>query len=273
MVLSNEDLRKVQLLQLKILKEVHRICEKHSIKYFLIGGTLLGAIRHKGFIPWDDDIDIGMLREEYERFCSICRTDLSNEYFLQTIETDPGYALQYGKMMLMGTTLIEKSTGRSIKKSGLFIDIFPYDYIPRKRYKQYILFFLSKILLRAYALKKGYRIMWNNSICTFFLNLISVIFCIFPSSVLYSLLRYAITMYQNPIEGKEVLVGVVGSNFLKRQFKNDNLKDLILLLFEDDLYFAPKNYDIILSKIYGDYMTMPPLEKRCSNHQIIEYKL
>ena len=80
MTISNKDLRKAQLLMLKILKEVHKICEENNIKYFLSDGTLIGAIRHQGFIPWDDDLDIGMLREDYEKFCKIAPQILSENF-------------------------------------------------------------------------------------------------------------------------------------------------------------------------------------------------
>ncbi len=122
------ELRKIQLLQLDILKEVDRICRKHGIKYTLCGGSLLGAIRHGGFIPWDDDIDVSMLREDYERFLKICGWELDKrKYFVQTVDTDPGYRWIYGKIILKGTVYV-RAGQESIKScNGIFIDIFPRD--------------------------------------------------------------------------------------------------------------------------------------------------
>ena len=134
MILKNNDLRKAQLLMLKILKEIHNICVKNNIKYFLSDGTLIGAIRHNGFIPWDDDLDIGMLREDYEKFCSIAQEELPEEFVLQTQKTDKGYGLQFGKVILKNTIWIEK-VAKNTKRdySGLYIDIFPYDKIPEDK--------------------------------------------------------------------------------------------------------------------------------------------
>ena len=100
-------LRKVQLTQLEIAKEIHRVCEENDIRYFLSDGTFLGAVRHQGFIPWDDDMDIGMLREDYEKFCRIAPQKLGEKYVFQNWYTDPNYGLPFGKVMKRGTVYQE----------------------------------------------------------------------------------------------------------------------------------------------------------------------
>src|SRR5690554_4796206 len=92
------NLKAIQSIQVEILLEIDRICKKNDIRYQLFAGTLLGAVRHKGFIPWDDDIDLAMLREDYDKFIQVCKYDLDNKYFLQTYETDPQYTFTFGKV-------------------------------------------------------------------------------------------------------------------------------------------------------------------------------
>lgn len=123
-----EELRKMQLLQLEILKEIDRICRKYQIKYTLCGGSLLGAIRHGGFIPWDDDIDITMLRKDYEYFLNVCKTELDEKkFFLQTVDTDPEYRLIYGRILLNGTAFVRAGQEHMKSRNGIFVDIFPRD--------------------------------------------------------------------------------------------------------------------------------------------------
>ena len=105
-------LRRLQQTEFEILKEFDRICKKHNIQYFLDSGTALGAARHKGFIPWDDDIDVGMLRSDYEHFLEICPKELEQKYFLQTIETDPGCPCLFAKIRKNGTIYQENEKHR-----------------------------------------------------------------------------------------------------------------------------------------------------------------
>lgn len=128
--MDNETLRKVQLAQLEIGKEIKRVCDENGIKYFLDSGTLLGAIRHKGFIPWDDDMDMGMLREDYERFIEIAPKELKPEYFLQTWKTDKSYPYAFAKIRKKGTVFIEAVSQKTNAHNEIFVDVFPYDIYP-----------------------------------------------------------------------------------------------------------------------------------------------
>ena len=106
------------MIQLEMLKEVKRICEEHDIKYFLDSGTLLGAIRHKGFIPWDDDLDVAFIREEYNKFLNVASKELDNRFFLQTWNNDNEYALPFSKIRMNNTKFVENNSKYIIRING-----------------------------------------------------------------------------------------------------------------------------------------------------------
>lgn len=124
-------LRKLQMVELEILNEFVRLCEKHDLRYYLVGGTLLGAVRHQGFIPWDDDIDVAMPREDYDSFAKIAPQELNSQYFYQSPDTDPHYFLTYAKVRKNGTEVYEERFENSRFHKGIFIDIFPLDFCPK----------------------------------------------------------------------------------------------------------------------------------------------
>lgn len=129
--MSPEDVRKLQLIELEILLELDRICRKNDIEYFLADGTVLGAVRHKGFIPWDDDLDTRMARGEFEKFCKVCETDLDTErFFLQTAKTDSEYRWGYAKIRRKGTEYLREGQEAIKCMSGVSIDIFVIDHVP-----------------------------------------------------------------------------------------------------------------------------------------------
>lgn len=128
----SSEMKHVWAVQLEILSEIIRICEKYKLKYFAIGGTLLGAARHKGYIPWDDDLDIAMPRFDYDKFCKIAPGEFRSPFFLQTEETDPGYLLRHAKVRNSNTTgiLTSQKDNKYQFNQGIFVDIFPLDKLP-----------------------------------------------------------------------------------------------------------------------------------------------
>ena len=124
---NKNDIKSLQLICLEILKEIDRVCKKHNILYWLDSGSMLGAVRHNGFIPWDDDLDIAMFRDDYNRFLEIASKELKENYFLQTHQTDSEYPLFFAKVRRNNTFIDEKRYRRLNIHKGIYVDIFPVD--------------------------------------------------------------------------------------------------------------------------------------------------
>ena len=148
--IQGKEFRTLQMIQFQMLIEFDRVCRKNNIHYSIDGGTLLGAVRHKGFIPWDDDIDIAMLREDYEKLKTVVNEFDPEICFFQDHETDPAYRWGYGKLRRTGTVFIRAGQEHINCKTGVFIDIFPLDDVPKSVAGQMMLdfffFILRKIL-------------------------------------------------------------------------------------------------------------------------------
>ena len=128
--------KKIKEAQLDLLDELVRICEKNNIAYSLVGGTLIGAIRHNGFIPWDDDIDIGMTRDNYEYFLKCCKKDLKKEYDIYNWHNDNFFPNPFSKLKIKNSHYTEELAENSKMNDAIFIDVFPYDNIPNSKIKQ-----------------------------------------------------------------------------------------------------------------------------------------
>ena len=261
-------LRKVQLTQLEILEEVVRVCDKNDIKYFLEFGTLLGAVRHKGFIPWDDDLDIGMLRSEYDKFCKIALEELHPQYFLQTWYTDKGYALPFGKIRKKGTVFVEGKSER-LQENGIYIDIFPYDNTPKDLEKakqlKHDLCELQRLMLMKCNYKPWYddgKINWKKRIGYIFYQLQSW----FMS---YEKIRDKYEKLVREVEENDEVYTQNGLNI--HRFTNKSWYDeTVKVSFEGEEFCAPKEWDKHLKKLYGDYHVLPPENQRENRHQIVE---
>ena len=129
--ISNDELLEIQKIHRELISEVDRICKKCQITYGMVGGTMLGAIRHKGPIPWDDDADIGFLREEYEKFREACKTELdTSRYYIQDFRDTPGYRWGYAKLRKKDTEFIRLNQEFMPYEQGIFIDLMPFDNVP-----------------------------------------------------------------------------------------------------------------------------------------------
>ena len=129
--ISEDELKQIQVVQQELILEVKRICQKCGIHFNMVGGTMLGAIRHKGYIPWDDDADIGFLRTEYEKFREACKTELNHEkYYIQDLRDTEGYRWGYGKLRRKGTEFVRLNQEFMPYEQGISIDLMPFDNVP-----------------------------------------------------------------------------------------------------------------------------------------------
>lgn len=273
---TNIDIRDVQLITLEILDEFDRICKKHGIKYHLFSGTLLGAIRHQGIIPWDDDIDVCMLRSDYDRFLKICTSELRPDFFLQTGKSDPGYIMQFAKIRKNNTLFLEDVLeGRNMHK-GIFIDVFPLDnakpgtlsgVIQQKALK--VLVSLNFRRLRAVCSKN--RSLKDTIINTIFYYILKIT----PKCLTDWLQHFFMTMFNK--QKTEWLChftnGVTDARYKKYVMRRTEFEDVVDTVFEGRNLPSPRSYDIILKRIFGDYMKIPDAAKQNPHHGIIRVSL
>lgn len=261
-------LRKLQLTQCEMLDEIVRVCEENNLRYFLIGGTLLGAVRHKGFIPWDDDLDITMPREDYEKFCSISQTKLKNNYFLHSIDTDEKYWLRFAKVRKKGTLFDEQSIKCLKTHKEIYIDIFPLDNSNEyknifKTIREFLIVAISIMIYEKLHIKpvRPRKTLAGD----LYFNLFHIIAIPFSIKKLQLFQKKLMTFCNKK---KAIYYLNYGSNYnlLKQTIPVEKYEPAVKLEFEGKLYSAPNDYDYILNRIYGDYMTLPPIEKRTSLH-------
>ncbi len=267
--MTKDELRKVQELQLGILKEVKRVCEKYKIRYFLDAGTLLGAIRHDGFIPWDDDLDIAMERSEYERFIQVAQRELGTEYFLQTQETDEHYGLPFAKVRLTGTQFLENKSKRSKAHDEIFIDIFPYDTMPAGHFEQKIIAFRLKVLSHLDLIKHGYEV-WSGESTANMIKFIPfrLLALVFSKRYIKNKRKQIITA-ENKKKSQRVWIQD-GQNYMRWNYPAGLLEHFTEHVFENENFLIPAEYDTWLRITYGDYMQLPPEDQRGDYHQIIK---
>lgn len=263
--LNNKELRQLQEVELEILIEFDRICKKNNIDYSLCGGTLIGAVRHKGFIPWDDDIDVNMLRKDYDKFVKIVNKDLDKKrFFFQSMETDSSYGFPIAKLKRKDSLYVESSSTRDEEEQNIWIDIFPLDNIKSDNIFGKLYYF------RIYALKiiLAYKDGFVNSVDTkkkkIFLLITKILSFFYNRNRLFKKIQELMRKYNN-IDTK--YLASFGGVYLPKEITKKRLSEKTMYAeFENHKFRIITQYDEYLRHYYGDYMKLPPEEKRKGHH-------
>ena len=269
-VYQKDTLEKLQKVEREILKFFIDVCEENRIDYYMFGGSLLGTIRHQGFIPWDDDIDVLMFRKDYERFAEIMKKKKSEQFYLVSTQTEKDYFLYFPKLMMRGTTFKEWWADQVEFPTGIFVDIFILDGLPKKRIRQKIHIFRTRVLTKMLAVARlkfhGYpkRIQYPVNLFHWLFRVIHLSPEYLKKRTLSILERYdakecrqcfsAVTVPYPPVFEREDFGTAEKGNFEGLSVK------------------IPKNYDRLLRILYGDYMKLPPEDERY-NHCTSEIEL
>jgi len=258
-------LREVQNIQSHMLKELRDFCESNGIQYFLIGGTALGARRHLGFIPWDDDIDVGMLRADYETFKEKALTNFPDSYFIQTPESESTSPFPYLKIRKRNTRIVEKPFQKIAMHHGVYLDIFPFDRVPDNWFLRKVQFGFVQFLSKLYVRKKVVpQLNQGSSIVPYFKFLLKQInyHCTkyISDRLILSFLCSAMTAFNK--KSTEAYSCLFFPSFMVESFCEDVLLPLGEAAFEGEVYPVPGKLDVYLTTHYGDFMKLPPENDR-----------
>ena len=263
---KDSDLEKLKKLELMIFEEVVAICDAHNIDYYIYGGTALGAVRHGGFIPWDDDIDIAVFRKDYEKLVNILDEELNSQFYVIALEKQEDCFFPFIKVCLKDTRFEDWWVDQVSFDEGIFIDIFPLDKVPNNKFGRLIYYYRCRIIDHIVMnsilhVDAGSKLMnFFHELLFFFLNIIPISKWYWKKLFHNSLTKYEntdteyVTCYFSQISGL-----VFGKNdfYLKSDFSpSEKIK------FEDLIVSAPRNMDSVLEKSYPNYMELPPKEKR-----------
>lgn len=267
--LSDAGLRTLQLNLLEMLIEIDRICRKYGIKYSLDGGTLLGAVRHGGFIPWDDDIDVIMRREEYRKFYKACRKDLDkSRFFLQEYRTDPHYRWGYEKLRRRGTEFVRLGQEHLKSAGGIFVDIFVVDNVPDgpllRRLHLFACYVIRKLLYAELGMK--------NADSLFLRKWYGLLYRLVPRNAVF---RWRNRIARRCNQRRTELVRHMTYPYVRSRYgmPGECFDEMTDMQFEGYTFRAFRKYDKYLTALYGDYMKLPPEEQRRAHLEVSKIKL
>lgn len=258
------DIEKLRELQMQVMDAVDGFCRQNRIRYFITAGTLIGALRHKGYVPWDDDIDIVMLRNDYEKFIAQFR-ETSSRYKVCSIATDPNCHFSYAKVYDDNTIFIEGYEKNDENPIGVNIDIFPLDNVTdnyndavalKKKIKPY-----DDILTVKHIVKKD-RGFWKNVSLSILKRLCSLV----PFSWCIRRIDRIARKFEQNTNSRYVVNAVIYAKGEREILEREWFRDSIELPFENRKYLAPIGADQYMRRLFGDYMQLPPVEKRVTHH-------
>ena len=266
------DIKRLHRHLLDILSDVIRVCAELEIDYFIMGGTALGAVRHGGFIPWDDDLDIGMRREDYEKFLAEAQKHLREDLFLQTYRTEPGSPFYFAKVRKDNTKFVEKYCRKLAIHSGIYIDIFPYDALPDdekerknhyRRMKWMLNLYIAKCVTGTSVEYRGMkRLLYGCVRHTLHLLMLPV-----SKRFLY---RQTDRMMRKYNDHPSQYLGYGG--LPKIQVPRADVLEPAEIAFENLTVKCPQRIETYLSHNFGDYKKLPPEEQRGGHAPwLIEY--
>lgn len=240
--LVSAEMKRVWAVELNLLKELLRVCQKHNLRIWIDAGTLIGAVRHKGFIPWDDDIDTVMPREDYEKLCEVAPTEFKSPYFMQNIYSDRWYWTRHGQLRDTSTSMLPKGKKPRKSNNGIFIDIFVLDSIPNRAKEIHKM--IKAVKKKKLKLKIAIKLMEH---------------C---GQRLYDKLQWdkkCFAEYEQCIKrfncSTNRFLGKITLHEREFLFNAEAYSETIELPFEGMMVPAPIGWDHILTVNYGDYMT------------------
>lgn len=266
--ISDAELKQLQKIELEMLVELDRVCRKYRIEYSLDGGTLLGAVRHKGFIPWDDDADVIMLRREYMRFRRVCKRELDQtRFFLQDYQSDPGYRWGYAKLRRKNTKFVRQGQ-EGLKQQGVFLDILVADNVPDGYVARRIHHFLCFLLRKALYSEVG-KHQEQNIYLKYVYRIISRI----PKNRIFQI-RNRLAARTN-LKRTELIshYTLEYPKHCRYGLPRECFDEMAEMEFEGKRFYGFRNYHRYLSMYYGDYMTLPPKEEQIPKLAITKLEL
>lgn len=278
--LNDTDVKAIQKVLFEMLLDFKRVCDKHNVKYMLSDGSILGAVRHNGFIPWDDDIDIFLTRENYQKFVDFCMDELKDKYMLGE-PLSKGYYFKYPKLFLKNSCLTEIYYAGIPNCHMLFLDLFIVEYVPENVFKRKMKGLLYYFAYGASAACLDYLFpspiilekTKENSELKKYYNFRRHLGWLFSHAGGVRFYLHVCDWLARSTKKSSVMCPVADSGFFKGVFEKDVFTEAVELRFEEEFFPVPAKYNYFLEKTYGlDYMCMPSEEKR-ESHLACDFRL